>query len=176
MQNEIAYLNSLGLYKIKPGLQRILKILETFGDPHKNYINIIIGGTNGKGSVAATIASVLEAQGFKVGLYTSPHLLRVSERIKINNLEISSQDLIRFISEIKRMSSKYLLEDLSYFEFLTTIAFLYFSENKVDYVVLEVGMGGRLDATNVINPIVSVITNVFVDHTQFLGNEVSKIA
>ncbi len=176
MQNAISYLNSLGLYKVKPGLGRILKILEAFENPHDKLNNIIIAGTNGKGSVAATIASILQSEGYKIGLYTSPHLLRVSERIRVNGKEIPLSDLCRWIDEIKRVSSNCLPEELSYFELLTALAFLYFSEEKVDCSVVEVGMGGRLDATNIVNPIVSVITNVFEDHTQFLGKGISKIA
>jgi len=142
MQNAISYLNSLGLYKVKPGLGRILKILEAFENPHDKLNNIIIAGTNGKGSVAATIASILQSEGYKIGLYTSPHLLRVSERIRVNGKEIPLSDLCRWIDEIKRVSSNCLPEELSYFELLTALAFLYFSEEKVDCSVVEVGMGG----------------------------------
>jgi len=176
MQSAISYLNSLGLYKVKPGLDRILRILEAFDKPHDKLKHIIVGGTNGKGSVAATIASILESEGHRIGLYTSPHLLRVSERIRINGKEIPLTDLCRWIDEIKRMSSSCLSEELTYFEFLTALAFLYFAAERVDFSVIEVGMGGRLDATNVLNPIVSVITNVFEDHTQFLGKGISNIA
>lgn len=171
----IAYLNSLGLHRVNPGLRRITKLLTVLGNPQNKTPSIIIGGTNGKGSVSASIASILISQGYKSGLYTSPHLIRVSERIKINDEEIHIDVLSELILEIKKISSQ-LLEEPSYFEVLTICAFLYFAENKVDFAVLEVGMGGRWDATNVATPLLSVITNVSKDHTNFLGNTIGEIA
>lgn len=175
MTDAISYLNSLGLHKVNPGLERIIRLLSALGNPHNKMPSIIIGGTNGKGSVSAMVASVLKSEGYKTGLYTSPHLIRVSERIRINDEEIPIDDLYRLILEIKNLSSR-LLQEPSYFEVLTACAFLYFSEKKVDFMVLEVGMGGRWDATNVVTPLVSVITNVSRDHTELLGETIGQIA
>jgi dihydrofolate synthase/folylpolyglutamate synthase len=175
MNDAIIYLNSLGLHKVKPGLERITKILGFLDNPQDKVPCIIIAGTNGKGSVASTVASVLGTQGHKTGLYTSPHLTRISERIKINGVEITIDDLYKLILEIKKISS-HLSEGPSYFEVLTAAAFLYFSERKVDFSVLEVGMGGRWDATNVVLPTISVITNISKDHTEFLGENIKQIA
>lgn len=176
MRKAISYLNSLGAHRVNLSLDRISKILETFDNPHKKLTCIIIAGTNGKGSVAALIASILGAAGFKVGLYTSPHLVNISERIRVNDKEISLSDLSRLIMEIKGKASKTLTEKPTYFEVLTAVAFVFFHEKQVDYAVLEVGMGGRFDATNIANPIASVITNIYLDHTEYLGNNVDKIA
>ena len=175
MNDVIIYLNSLGLHKVKPGLERINKMLGFLENPQDKAPSVIIAGTNGKGSVASTVASVLKAHGYKTGLYTSPHLTRISERITINGEEISIDELYRLILEIKKTST-YLSEEPSYFEVLTAAAFLYFSERKVDFSVLEVGMGGRWDATNVVLPIVSVITNISKDHVEFLGDNIVHIA
>jgi len=175
MNGAIAYLNSLGLHRVKPGLERIKKILSVLGNPQNRAPCIIIAGTNGKGSVAASVASIMQAQGYRTGLYTSPHLLRVSERIRINGEEIPPDDLCRSVLEIKRISS-HLPEEPSYFEVLTASAFLYFAEQKTDFSVLEVGMGGRWDATNVVMPLASVITNISKDHTEFLGKSIREIA
>ena len=176
MDNAYKYLNSLGLHKIKPGLGRIRKLLETLGNPENKAPGIIIGGTNGKGSAAAAIASVLATGGRKTGAYTSPHLKSVTERIKINGAEIDGPALAGLISRVKKAAEKSLSEDPSYFEVLTAAAFVYFAESGVDFSVLEVGMGGRWDATNVITPLVSVITNISKDHTEYLGRTLGEIA
>jgi dihydrofolate synthase/folylpolyglutamate synthase len=176
MRNAISYLNSLGLHRVNLSLDRIATILETFDNPHTKLTCIIIAGTNGKGSVAALVASILSTAGFKVGLYTSPHLVNISERIRVNGEEISLSDLSRLTMAIKGKASKVLAEQPTYFEVLTAVAFVFFHEKQVDYAVLEVGMGGRFDATNVANPIASVITNVYLDHTEYLGNNTDKIA
>jgi dihydrofolate synthase/folylpolyglutamate synthase len=170
------YLNSLGLHKIKPGLGRIRKLLEYLGNPQNKVPGIIVGGTNGKGSTAAAIASILRAGGFKTGAYTSPHLIDVTERIKINGQDIGSSDLARIILRAKKAGEKSGAGSPSYFEVLTASAFLYFAEARADFSVLEVGMGGRWDATNVITPLVSVVTNVSKDHTEYLGGTVGEIA
>lgn len=175
MNDAIAYLNSLGLHKVKPGLERTIKLLEILGNPQEVAPSVLIAGTNGKGSVASAIASVLETQGYKTGLYTSPHLIRVSERIRTNCNEISMSDLSQLILEVKQASST-LPDEPSYFEVLTVSAFLYFAQRKVDFSVLEVGMGGRLDATNVVKPILTVITNISKDHTEYLGDSIREIA
>ena len=159
MENGINYLNSLGLHKVKPGLDRINKLLHSLGDPQEKVPGIIIAGTNGKGSVASTIASILSTQGYNVGLYTSPHLISITERIKINGAQIPEPDLSLILLELKEVCEKSQIEP-SYFETVTACAFLYFARRNVDFNVLEVGMGGRWDATNVITPLVSVITNI----------------
>jgi dihydrofolate synthase / folylpolyglutamate synthase len=176
MRDAINYLNSLGIHRINLGLHRISKILEALDNPHEKLTCIIIAGTNGKGSVAVLTASMLRAAGFKVGLYTSPHIVRISERIKVNHEEISPSDLSRLIMKIKATASKILTEQPTYFEVLTAVAFLFFYEKQVDFAVLEVGMGARFDATNIATPIVSVITNINLDHTEHLGDNIDKIA
>lgn len=175
MNNGIDYLNSLGLHKVKPGLGRIHKLLKSLDNPQDKVPGIIIAGTNGKGSVASAIASVLSIQGYRVGLYTSPHLISITERIKINGAEISESDLSSILIEIKETVEKLDIE-ASYFEIITGAAYLYFSRKSVDLNVLEVGMGGRWDATNVITPLLSVITNISLDHTEYLGDTISEIA
>jgi len=176
MINGLSYLNSLGLHKVKPGLDRIKSLLNALGNPEDIIPGIIIAGTNGKGSVAAIIASILSAQGYKVGLYTSPHLISITERIKINDVQITNSNLNSILIELKEVTEKSLLETPSYFEIITVAAFLYFAREKVDFNVLEVGLGGRWDATNVITPLVSVITNITLEHTEFLGETIAEIA
>ena len=176
MDNAYIYLDSLGLHKIKPGLKRVNKLLHSLGNPHKKVPSIIVGGTNGKGSVTAAVSSVLTAGGYKTGTYTSPHLVNITERIKINNLEIGSEELAKIIIRVKKGGEKSIAESPSYFEVLTVSAFIYFSEAGTDLNVLEVGMGGRWDATNVTTPLVSVVTNITKDHTEYLGTTIGEIA
>jgi dihydrofolate synthase/folylpolyglutamate synthase len=140
--------------------------------PERRYASIVIGGTNGKGSIAAMTASILSAGGFRTGLYTSPHLLDVRERIRIDGCMITEEDLRVCVDDIRRQ----LHDDLTYFEFLTAIAFHYFERQRVDIAVLEVGMGGALDATNVVKPAVSVISNISLDHRAHLGTKIEQIA
>jgi len=154
------------------GLGPIKRLLERIGNPQREYPAVLIGGTNGKGSVAAILSSILGHSGFKIGTYTSPHLINICERIKINDQLISEKRMQECI-EIVRSRIE---ESLTYFEFLTAAAFLYFFQEKVDAAVLEVGMGGRLDATNVVTPEVSVITNVHQDHQDYLGRRLKDIA
>ncbi|MGB3729208.1 MAG: folylpolyglutamate synthase/dihydrofolate synthase family protein [Thermodesulfobacteriota bacterium] len=175
MDNGLTYLNSLGLHKVKPGLERIKSLLNVLGNPQDKVPGIIIAGTNGKGSVAAAIASILSAQGYKVGLYTSPHLISITERIKINDVQISESDLNSILVELKEAAEKAQIEP-SYFEIITAAAFLYFAREKVDFNVLEVGLGGRWDATNVITPLLSVITNITLEHTEYLGDTIAAIS
>jgi dihydrofolate synthase / folylpolyglutamate synthase len=173
--NSILYLNSLGLHKVKPGLDRIKIILGALGNPEQNAPGIIVGGTNGKGSVASSIASVLSEAGYKTGLYTSPHLVRLTERIRINGASIKEDELSTYIERVRRAAEMSAIEP-SYFEVLTACAYLYFSDNENDLNVLEVGLGGRWDATNVIQPLVSVITNISKDHIEYLGETETEIA
>ena len=156
-------------------------LLEALNHPELRFPGVLIAGTNGKGSTAATLASILRASGLRTGLYTSPHLVRINERIRINGTEISDDEFALLHDVVDRTAERLVEEGElpwhpSFFEMLTAIAFEYFAQNKVEIAVLEVGMGGRLDATNVIEPRVSVITDVSLDHQKFLGNTVAEIA
>ncbi|HOJ51708.1 MAG TPA: folylpolyglutamate synthase/dihydrofolate synthase family protein [Syntrophales bacterium] len=153
-------------------LAPIRDLLERRGNPQRTYPSVIVGGTNGKGSVCSALACILRQAGYKVGLYTSPHLVDVRERIRVNENLISSAEFMRILDELIEAGG----DKLTYFEILTALAFQYFKDSKVDIAVLEVGMGGRLDATNVADPLVSVITNISRDHCEFLGNRLIEIA
>lgn len=157
----------------KPGLDTTHKLDEHLGHPHRNFRSIHIAGTNGKGSCSHTIAALLQQCGYKVGLYTSPHLIDFRERIRINGKPISEEYVTDFVEKEKPF-----FEPLhpSFFEITTAMAFKYFSDMQVDIAVIEVGLGGRLDCTNIITPILSVITNISKDHTQLLGNTLAEIA
>lgn len=157
----------------KPGLQTSLDIDAHFGHPHTKFKSIHIGGTNGKGSTSHIIAAALQSQGYKTGLYTSPHLVDFRERIRINGEMIPKEQVVDFVR--RYMESGYAGHP-SFFELTMMMAFDYFANEKVDYAVIEVGMGGRLDSTNIITPLVSVITNISKDHTQFLGKTLEAIA
>lgn len=158
---------------MKFGLENINKLCTSLGNPHQDYPTVHIAGTNGKGSTAAMIASVLTASGYKTGLYTSPHLLKFNERIRIDGNPISDKDLIQYTimirDEVKKTKS-------TFFEATTAIAFKYFKDQKIDIAVIETGLGGRLDATNVVAPLLSIITNIGLEHTEYLGSTTSKIA
>src|SRR4030042_6640991 len=150
---------------------------QLFGTPHESFPSIHITGTKGKGSIASFISNILREAGFTVGLYTSPHLLSPRERIRINNEMISESDFAFYAGEIKRkLESENLNFSPTFFEIYTMLAFNYFKAKKIDYGVIEVGLGGRLDATNIINPLVSVISPISYDHTQTLGDTLEKIA
>lgn len=156
-------------------------LLAALNSPERRFPGVLVAGTNGKGSTSATLASILRVSGLRTGLYTSPHLVRINERIRIDGAEISDDDFALLHDVVDRTAER-LVEDgelpwhPSFFEMLTAIAFEYFAQNKVEIAVLEVGMGGRLDATNVIEPRVSVITDISLDHQKFLGNTVAEIA
>ena len=167
----VELLQSQGKFYINLGLERIETALQKLDNPHKNLKVIHIAGTNGKGSVASTLANILRCAGFKVGLYTSPHLVEYTERIKINNVEILKEDFAKYVSCVCEIA-----DNLTEFEILTAVAFKYFSDKKVDYVVLETGLGGRYDATNVCEDILSIITSISLDHTDRLGDTYEKIA
>ena len=161
-------------------LTRITKALELLGNPHLEFKSIHVAGTNGKGSTSNYLKNILVEAGFKVGLYTSPYVVEFNERIKINHLNISDEALIDYTNILHDVSEKLLEEDeeniITFFEVLTVISFLYFRDNQVDFAVIEVGLGGLLDATNVIIPEISVITNVSYDHMKQLGNTLESIA
>lgn len=173
LQTYLTWLNQHQFHGIKPGLSRITKLLKRLGNPHKKYLTIHVAGTNGKGSTCAILSKLLIEHGFKTALYTSPHLIRLNERFKINNLDISDEDLYELL---KILYQRVMDEPITYFELTTALAFLYFAEKRVDIAVIETGMGGRLDATNVILPEISVITTIGFDHTKYLGPTLEKIA
>src|SRR5262249_30460542 len=156
-------------------------LLAALENPERRYPSVLVAGTNGKGSTAATLASILQASGLRIGLYTSPHLMRINERIQINGEQISDEKFALLHDLVERTAER-LVEDAelpwhpSFFEMLTAMAFEYFATRKVDIAVLEVGMGRRLDATNVVEPRVSVITDISLDHQKFLGNTIAEIA
>lgn len=171
--NSTPAFEKIGAKAYKPGLQTTFALDDHFGHPHQKYKTIHIAGTNGKGSCSHTLAAILQSQGYKVGLYTSPHLVDFRERIRVNGECVPEQYVIDFVEE-----NRAFFEPLhpSFFELTTAMALKYFAEQKVDYAVIEVGLGGRLDCTNIITPILSIITNISFDHTQFLGNTLAEIA
>ena len=155
-------------------LNNISALLKKMGDPQKKYPVIHVAGTKGKGSVCAMLASALQNAGLKTGLYTSPHLMRFNERIMVNGKMIRDADITRLTADINEIVKS--IDGISSFEFMTAMAFEFFKEQKIDIAVVETGLGGRLDATNVVDPILSVITSVSYDHTNFLGSTIEKIA
>jgi len=156
-----------------PGLSRIKRFLESAGNPQNKFETVHIAGTNGKGSTAAFISEICKAGGYKTALYTSPHLIDITERIKVDGTEISKRN---FDDLSKRYLAKALEYNLSYFEYLTSLAFIYFADLKVDIAVIETGLGGRFDATNIIEkPLICIITSIAVEHQEILGNTIEKI-
>ena len=164
---------NIGAGAYKEGLATTRALDEHFGHPHTRYRTIHVAGTNGKGSVSSTLAAILQSAGLRVGLYTSPHLVDFRERIRVNGEMIPEQRVIDFVEQERAF-----FEPLhpSFFELTTALAFLYFAEQEIDVAVVEVGLGGRLDCTNIIMPDLSVITNISFDHQQFLGDTLPKIA
>lgn len=176
----IAYLENLQQGGICLGLERITRLLELMGNPHKGLKYIHVAGSNGKGSTVAFLASILKHSGYRVGVYTSPHLIRFNERIIIHETasltyQIPDEDIVRLTNQIAKHIESSCLQP-TYFEATTALAFAYFAEKQPDLVILEVGLGGRLDATNVIVPQVGIITNISLEHTAILGNTVEQIA
>ena len=171
--NQLPMFERQGKAGYKSGLDNTMALDSHYGHPHRNFKTIHVAGTNGKGSTSHTLAALLQAAGYKVGLYTSPHLVDFRERIKVNGLCISEQYVVDFVER-----GRDFFEPLhpSFFELTTAMAFKYFSDQMVDIAVIEVGLGGRLDCTNIITPILSVIPNLSFDHTQFLGNTLESIA
>ncbi len=173
LYNATPQFQKIGAAAYKPGLDTTHILDDAFGNCHRAFKSVHVAGTNGKGSTSHTIASVLQEQGYKVGLYTSPHLIDFRERIRVNGEKISKDAVIDFIN---RYNSKHLDLSPSFFELTTIMAFDYFKSQNVDYAVIEVGLGGRLDCTNIITPILSVITNISKDHIAQLGNTLDSIA
>lgn len=175
-RQSITYLFSLQRFGIKLGLKNIQMLLSLLDNPHKNLRCIHIAGTNGKGSTAAFLQSILRHSGYRTGLFTSPHLVNFTERIQINNAEITRKRVVQLVRLIRDICSQNGLENITFFEFITALAFTYFAAEKADPVVVETGMGGRLDATNVIHPLVTVITSISMEHQLYLGNTLKAIA
>ncbi|MCQ2381092.1 MAG: bifunctional folylpolyglutamate synthase/dihydrofolate synthase [Acidaminococcaceae bacterium] len=176
----LAYLDSLGKFGIRLGMERIEGLLKELGNPENKIKTIHVAGTNGKGSVASMITNILLASGLQVGKFTSPHLVKYNERIELNGKDITDEDFAILVERTKKAADEVIRKGVcdqpTQFEILTAAAFLFFAEQKVDYAVIEVGLGGLWDSTNVITPVVSVITNVALDHTDRLGKDLPHIA
>lgn len=170
----IDILFSLGRFGIKPGLEIMEHILDKLGNPEKKFKSIHIAGTNGKGSTASTLASIISASEIKAGLFTSPHLIKFNERIKIDGVQISDNEVVETYERVKEADTGN--RPATFFEYATAMAFLLFAEKNVEIAVIEAGMGGRLDSTNVITPCACVITNISMDHEAFLGDSIRAIA
>lgn len=168
-------LYSYSMHGIKLGLENIKTLCKEMGEPQKDYKVIHIAGTNGKGSTSTTIETILLEAGYRVGKYTSPHILKFNERIRVNGQDITDEDIVKYYQLVKDIVAKTGLRP-TFFEMTTAMMFKYFSDLKLDYVVLETGMGGRFDATNVCEADICVITNVGLDHTEYLGDTIYKIA
>lgn len=173
MFSQLPMYHRIGAAAYKADIQPTIDMMEALGNPEREFRSIHVAGTNGKGSVSHFLASILQEAGYKVGLYTSPHLVDFRERIRINGEMIPEQEVVDFITHHSSLITE---KHLSFFEMTVGLAFDYFAREKVDIAVIEVGMGGRLDSTNVITPLLSVITNIGLDHTQFLGDTLEKIA
>lgn len=173
LYNSTPMFQQVGGSAYKEGLENTLALDEHFGHPHRKFRTIHVAGTNGKGSCSHTIAAILQEAGYSVGLYTSPHLVDFRERIRVNGQPIPEEYVIRFVEE-----ERCFFEPLhpSFFELTTAMAFRYFADVEIDVAVIEVGLGGRLDCTNIIHPDLCIITNISLDHTQFLGNTLPQIA
>lgn len=173
LYRQLPMFSRTGAAAYKPGLQTSLDLDKHFGEPHKKFKSIHVGGTNGKGSTSHMLAAMLQSNGFKTGLYTSPHLVDFRERIRVDGEMIPKEAVTDFV---ERYQASGYVGHPSFFELTMMMAFDWFAKQKVDYAVIEVGMGGRLDSTNIITPIISVITNISKDHTQFLGSTLKEIA
>jgi dihydrofolate synthase / folylpolyglutamate synthase len=175
MNSSIDWLYNLTRFGIKPGLDVIRELLEKLKNPQNTFKSVQIAGTNGKGSVAVFMATALQEAGYKVGLYTSPHMITFNERVKINGGNIPDNELINYIEKIKQTYNEAHLQP-TFFEFTTALAFQYFADENVDIAIVETGFGGRLDATSILHPILGVITNIGLDHTKYLGDTYEQIA
>lgn len=173
LYTQIPMFQRMGANAYKPGLDTSIALDKAFGNPHSRFPSIHIAGTNGKGSTAHTLAAILQSAGYKVGLYTSPHLVDFRERIRINGEMISHSAVVDFVNRYRALQ---LDCQPSFFELTMTMAFEYFAKEKIDIAVIETGLGGRLDSTNIISPILSIITNISFDHTAFLGDTLTAIA
>jgi len=173
LYNDLPSFESAGKSGFKPGLERIEFLCRELGNPHRKFKTIHVAGTNGKGSVCAMLAAVFSAHGYKTGLYTSPHLLSFTERIRVNGVPVSEEDVSKFVTEnLSRIKAS----GATFFEVTTALAFDHFARESVEIAVIETGLGGRLDATNVIDPLLAVITSISLDHTDILGKSVNLLA
>ena len=176
-QKSLDYLYRLEKFGMIFGLTQVERILRAAGNPHKEIQAIHIGGTNGKGSTAAMMSSILQKEGYRVGLYTSPHLIRFTERIKVNGKEIEEEEVATLTEWLrKEVEAAGITPPFTFFDFTTALALHYFKQKLVDLSILEVGLGGRLDSTNVVDPLISIITNIAKDHEEYLGKSILKIA
>lgn len=179
-KDTLDYLYPLVRHGIKLGLEIEIELLSEIGDPHASLRFIHIAGSKGKGSVSAFISSILKEAGYKIGTFTSPHLIDFTERIRVDWEPIPEEDVVRLVSELKpiadRMSAESVTRSPSFFEMVTAMAFKYFEEKEVDFAVIEAGMGGRLDSTNVITPVLSVFTHLSMEHSEHLGRSLTRIA
>ncbi|MDE7026026.1 MAG: bifunctional folylpolyglutamate synthase/dihydrofolate synthase, partial [Paramuribaculum sp.] len=173
LYTQLPVFQNIGAGAYKPGLNTAKKLCNAFGDPQKRFRSIHVAGTNGKGSTSHTVAAVLQSAGYKVGLYTSPHLVDFRERIRVDGAMIPEADVVDFVHRYQDM---HIDCSPSFFELTMTMAFEYFAKSCVDIAVIEVGLGGRLDSTNIITPCLGIITNISLEHTQFLGDTVESIA
>lgn len=173
LQSILHELYSLHAFGIKPGLERTLELSSSVGNPHMRYPTIHVAGTNGKGTTCSVLASCLQEAGYKVGLYTSPHIQRFNERIKVNGVEISDEELVELLPQLMAKTKEI---GSTFFETTTILAFQFFADKEVDIAIIETGLGGRLDSTNIITPLVSIITSIDFDHQEYLGNTLEKIA
>lgn len=174
LYNKTLVFQHVGVQAYKPGLETTLELAKLFGNPHKSLNTIHIAGTNGKGSTAHLLAAILQSEGYHVGLYTSPHLVDFRERIRVDGKMISEEFVTEFVDTF--LNSDYTGRKPSFFELTTIMAFTYFKKSNVDFAVIETGLGGRLDSTNIIEPIASIITNISLDHTALLGDSLAQIA
>lgn len=172
-QESISFLDNLQLHKIKLGLEAMCSFLTRVGQPERQLKIVHVAGTNGKGSVSVSLLTILQQAGYKVGLYTSPHLSSVRERFRIDNRYISEEEFAHYAGRIVEALGD---DTITYFEFTTALAMLWFAESDLDLVILETGLGGRLDATNVASPLVSIITSISMDHETYLGNTLTEVA
>jgi dihydrofolate synthase/folylpolyglutamate synthase len=176
-RGSLDYLYGLESHGIIFGLANIQNILKSLGNPHEKLKTIHIGGTNGKGSTAAMIHAVLSRWGYRVGLYTSPHLISFTERIRIADREITEGEVVRLTDKIRgTIRKRGIPETFTFFDFTTAMAILYFVEERVDLAIVEVGLGGRLDSTNVVDPLLAIITNISLDHHEYLGDTLEEVA
>src|ERR1041384_1854535 len=176
-QQAIEYLYSLRLFGTKLGLENTFRLAELAGNPQQRLRFIHVAGTNGKGSTCAMLESVYRAAGFKTGLFTSPHLINFCERIEVNRVPVSEEEVVRLVAEMQPLLAQFSAESHpTFFEVVTIMALKYFAEQQCEIVIWETGLGGRLDATNIVTPLASVITNIQRDHEQWLGHTLAKIA
>ena len=173
LYDRLPVFHQIGAAAYKPGLDNSISMMAKMGNPHEKYKTIHVAGTNGKGSVSHFLSAILQSAGYKTGLYTSPHLVDFGERVRVNGAKVNEEFVVDFVAKNKDMFDEI---QPSFFEATMALAFDYFAAEKVDVAIIEVGLGGRLDSTNIILPVLSIITNISMDHTQFLGDTLAKIA